>query len=115
MHKILKSQESCPTCRRITIQEEYEVHCDNCDKIITEEMGYPLKAQMFHTGHNADQYDFCSWNCVRTWIIKNAKKFKEDPTSSFMTIEYVVFSNRAGGKYPDDFDGFLRSFIGYSE
>lgn len=106
----------CPSCGTTLTQEKYQLYCDNCKTMIDQEKFYPLKITVFHNTtiddpEHVEDFEFCSWKCVREWLIKNLTKIKK---LDFINLPYICQTKRGFSKtqYVDFLDGFLRDFVG---
>ena len=99
--KVIEEKEKCPYCGRIIKHEKTIIICDNCNQEISSR-DYALEFTIFplQDDKEAVHLHFCSWKCLKKFIIKNKTKLA---TCDFMVLPYL---------HPYALDEFLKEFLG---
>jgi hypothetical protein len=94
----LTKDEVCPHCGAIKKLARLRVICDNCGKVICEgkQVHAELELTIFIDFPETRSCHFCSWKCVREFLLKLNEKF------DFISLPYLR---------QEDLDKFRLEFI----
>ena len=106
MLKELRKMVRCPKCGSVLTKEYVVVYCDNCGKEIErgESVSRDLVLSIFYEDDcdHVDELDFCSWKCLREYLLKMTKDDLEASEVGFMTLPFIN---------TEDFDKFVKEFL----
>lgn len=110
MRKKIKEATKCDKCGATTSFEQYENVCDQCGKAFPQKVQV-LRMTMFYPSHNreARMSEFCSWECVKKYLLKNRKKFQN---FAFIDLPHLVMAGYGPHEtYSDKSDNFFGAFM----
>jgi len=98
--KIVEERKRCPCCGRIIKDEKSIIVCDNCGKTVPygENENF-LELSKFYYDADMQRLHFCSWKCLREFIINHKEKLLD---CDFMTLPYL---------HREDYENFLKEFL----
>ena len=82
----LMKEERCKCCGSLLRRAYVRLICDNCGKVIEEGEAVSPEFELTVFKHRIDEAEekhFCSWKCVREWLLKFDGDF------DFITLPYL--------------------------
>lgn len=109
MRKQIKPEVKCKKCGHTTEHAEFEEFCDQCGKQMNVKDHEFLHLTVFITSDEVQHLYFCSWKCVRAYLVTHCEELQK---THFVSLPYPVGLGQ--DSKGDTMANFFKDFLGFN-